>query len=169
IEAVQKSINVMEDSPLFNAGKGAVFTHDGRNELDASIMDGKTRKAGAVAGVTTVKNPINAAIAVMEKSPHVMMVSQGADLFAKEQGLTIVDPSYFRTEYRLQQLQRALEKEHVLLDHDGKTADRFADPMMYDYKYGPFGAVGLFLVLIHLCRCPGSYSWGDSSGAPPAE
>ncbi|TBL26567.1 beta-aspartyl-peptidase, partial [Klebsiella oxytoca] len=81
----------MEDSPLFNAGKGAVFTHDGRNELDASIMDGKTRKAGAVAGVTTVKNPINAAIAVMEKSPHVMIVSQGADLFAKEQGLTIVD------------------------------------------------------------------------------
>ncbi|EPG6919246.1 TPA: isoaspartyl peptidase/L-asparaginase [Proteus mirabilis] len=143
IEAVQKSINVMEDSPLFNAGKGAVFTHDGRNELDASIMDGKTRKAGAVAGVTTVKNPINAAIAVMEKSPHVMMVSQGADLFAKEQGLTIVDPSYFRTEYRWQQLQKALEKEQVVLDHDGKTAALFADPMMYDYKYGTVGAVAL--------------------------
>lgn len=143
IEAVQKSINVMEDSPLFNAGKGAVFTHDGRNELDASIMDGKTRKAGAIAGVTTVKNPINAAIAVMEKSPHVMMVSNGADLFAKEQGLTIVDPSYFRTEHRWQQLQKAIEKEQVVLDHDGKTAALFVDPMMYDYKYGTVGAVAL--------------------------
>ncbi|WP_311746892.1 isoaspartyl peptidase/L-asparaginase [Proteus terrae] len=143
IEAVQKSINVMEDSPLFNAGKGAVFTHDGRNELDASIMDGKTRKAGAVASVTTVKNPINAAIAVMEKSPHVMMVSNGADLFAKEQGLTIVDPSYFRTERRWQQLQKAIEKEQVVLDHDGKTAALFIDPMMYDYKYGTVGAVAL--------------------------
>ncbi|MEQ5346942.1 isoaspartyl peptidase/L-asparaginase family protein [Proteus sp. WDL240414] len=143
IEAVQKSINVMEDSPLFNAGKGAVFTHDGRNELDASIMDGKTRKAGAVAGVTTVKNPINAAIAVMEKSPHVMMVSNGADLFAKEQGLTIVDPSYFRTEHRWQQLQKAIEKEQVVLDHDGKTAALFVEPMMYDYKYGTVGAVAL--------------------------
>lgn len=143
IEAVQKSINVMEDSPLFNAGKGAVFTHDGRNELDASIMDGKTRNAGAVAGVTTVKNPINAAIAVMEKSPHVLMVSNGADLFAKEQGLTIVDPSYFRTEHRWQQLQKAIEKEQVVLDHDGKTATLFIDPMMYDYKYGTVGAVAL--------------------------
>lgn len=143
IEAVQKSINVMEDSPLFNAGKGAVFTHDGRNELDASIMDGKTRKAGAVASVTTVKNPINVAIAVMEKSPHVMMVSNGADLFAKEQGLTIVDPSYFRTEHRWQQLQKAIEKEQVVLDHDGKTAALFIDPMMYDYKYGTVGAVAL--------------------------
>ncbi|MBG2915983.1 isoaspartyl peptidase/L-asparaginase [Proteus terrae subsp. cibarius] len=143
IEAVQKSINVMEDSPLFNAGKGAVFTHDGRNELDASIMDGKTRKAGAVAGVTTIKNPINAAIAVMEKSPHVMMVSNGADLFAKEQGLTIVDPSYFKTEHRWQQLQKAIEKEQVVLDHDGKTAALFVDPMMYDYKYGTVGAVAL--------------------------
>lgn len=143
IEAVQKSINIMEDSPLFNAGKGAVFTHDGRNELDASIMDGKTRKAGAVAGVTTVKNPINAAIAVMEKSPHVMMVSTGADHFAKEQGLTIVDPSYFRTEHRWQQLQKAIEKEQVVLDHDCKTAALFVDPMMYDYKYGTVGAVAL--------------------------
>ncbi|MEQ5139446.1 isoaspartyl peptidase/L-asparaginase family protein [Proteus vulgaris] len=143
IEAVQKSINVMEDSPLFNAGKGAVFTHDGRNELDASIMGGKTRNAGAVAGVTTVKNPINAAIAVMEKSPHVLMVSNGADLFAKEQGLTIVDPSYFRTEHRWQQLQKAIEKEQVVLDHDGKTATLFIDPMMYDYKYGTVGAVAL--------------------------
>lgn len=79
----------------------------------------------------------------MEKSPHVLMVSNGADLFAKEQGLTIVDPSYFRTEHRWQQLQKAIEKEQVVLDHDGKTATLFIDPMMYDYKYGTVGAVAL--------------------------
>ena len=133
----------MEDSPLFNAGKGAVFTHDGRNELDASIMDGKTRKAGAVAGVTTVKNPINAAYAVMTQSPHVLMVSTGADTFAKEQGLATVDPAYFKTDFRWQQLQNAIQKEKVLLDHDGKSAALFADPMMYDYIYGTVGAVAL--------------------------
>ncbi|HEE9885716.1 TPA: isoaspartyl peptidase/L-asparaginase [Citrobacter braakii] len=143
LEAVQKAINVMEDSPFFNAGKGAVFTHDGRNELDASIMDGKTRKAGAVAGVTTVKNPINAAYAVMTQSPHVLMVSTGADTFAKEQGLATVDPAYFKTDFRWQQLQNAIKKEKVLLDHDGKSAALFADPMMYDYKYGTVGAVAL--------------------------
>jgi L-asparaginase / beta-aspartyl-peptidase len=143
LEAVQRSINVMEDSPLFNAGKGAVFTHDGRNELDASIMDGKTRKAGAVAGVTRVKNPINAAYAVMTQSPHVLMVSNGADAFATEQGLELVDPAYFRTEYRWQQLQKAIKEEQVVLDHDGKNAALFIDPMMYDYKYGTVGAVAL--------------------------
>lgn len=84
LEAVQRAINVMEDSPLFNAGKGAVFTHDGRNELDASIMDGKTLAAGAVAGVTTIKNPINAAYTVMTRSPHVLMVSNGAEVFLKK-------------------------------------------------------------------------------------
>lgn len=115
LEAVQKAINVMEDSPLFNAGKGAVFTHDGRNELDASIMDGKTRKAGAVAGVTTVKNPINAAYAVMTQSPHVLMVSTGADTFAKEQGLATVDPAYFKTDFRWQQLQNAIKKKKCSL------------------------------------------------------
>jgi beta-aspartyl-peptidase (threonine type) len=133
----------MEDSPLFNAGKGAVFTHEGKNEMDASIMDGSNRKAGAVAGVTNIKNPINAAYAVMTKSPHVMMVSKGAEQFAAEQGLEIVDPSYFRTDFRWQQLQKAKEKEKVVLDHDGKTAALFIDPMMYDYKYGTVGAVAL--------------------------
>lgn len=143
LEAVQASINVMEDSPLFNAGKGAVFTNEGRNELDASIMDGKTRKAGAVAGVTTIKNPINAAYAVMTKSPHVMMVSKGAEQFAAEQGIETVDPAYFRTEHRWQQLQKAKEKEQIILDHDGKNAALFIDPMMNDYKYGTVGAVAL--------------------------
>jgi beta-aspartyl-peptidase (threonine type) len=95
---------VLEDDPLFNAGRGAVFTADGRNELDASIMDGSTRKAGAVAGVTRTRHPISLARAVMEKSPHVMLAREGADQFAVEQGLEQVDPSYFRTERRWQEL-----------------------------------------------------------------
>ncbi len=111
LDAVETSIRILEDSPLFNAGKGAVFTHEGRNELDAAIMDGKTKRAGTVAGVTIVKNPISAARAVMEKSPHVMMSGRGADLFATQAGLEIVDPSYFWTERRWKDLQRELQKE----------------------------------------------------------
>lgn len=95
LDAVEVAIHVLEDSPLFNAGKGAVFNDEGKNELDASIMDGKTLKAGAVAGVTTIRNPISAARVVMEKSKHVMLMGKGAEIFAKEQGLEIVDPSYF--------------------------------------------------------------------------
>jgi len=84
LDAVEASIKVLEDNPLFNAGKGAVFTNEGKNELDASIMDGKTLKAGAVAGVTTIKNPITAARAVMDKSEHVMMAGKGAEKFAQQ-------------------------------------------------------------------------------------
>jgi beta-aspartyl-peptidase (threonine type) len=111
LDAVEAAIRVMEDSPLFNAGKGAVFTHDGRNELDASIMEGKHKKAGAVAGVTILKNPITAARAVMEKSPHVLLIGRGAELFATEQKLEIVDPSYFWTLERWNALKEALEEE----------------------------------------------------------
>jgi beta-aspartyl-peptidase (threonine type) len=111
LDAVEAAIRLMEDSPLFNAGKGAVFTHEGKNELDSSIMDGKTLKAGAVAGVTIIKNPITAARAVMEKSKHVMMVGRGAELFATKMGLEIVDPSYFWTERRWKALQQELLKE----------------------------------------------------------
>lgn len=113
LQAVEAAIMVMENSPLFNAGKGAVFTNEGKNELDASIMEGKTLKAGAIAGVTTIKNPIRGAIAVMEKSPHVLMAGKGADLFAKEQGLEIVDPSYFYTEARYKALQEAKKKRKL--------------------------------------------------------
>jgi beta-aspartyl-peptidase (threonine type) len=120
-KAVETAIMVMEDSPLFNAGKGAVFTNEGKNEMDAAIMDGKTLKAGAVAGVSTIKNPIRAAIAVMEKSPHVLMAGKGADLFAKEQGLEIVDPSYFYTEPRFKALEKAKAEEKVELDHSENT------------------------------------------------
>jgi beta-aspartyl-peptidase (threonine type) len=112
LDAVQAAIVVLEDSPLFNAGKGAVFNHEGKNELDASIMDGATKRAGAVAGLKHVKNPILLARLVMEKSPHVMMVGDGAEAFAKEQGgITFVPESYFYTERRWQELQRALEAE----------------------------------------------------------
>ncbi|MHB1426005.1 MAG: isoaspartyl peptidase/L-asparaginase family protein [Gemmataceae bacterium] len=111
IDAVEAAIRVLEDSPLFNAGKGAVFTHEGRNELDASIMEGRDKKAGAVAGVTIVKNPISAARAVMEHSPHVLLIGRGAELFAIKNKLDIVHPDYFWTEQRWQELQDALKKE----------------------------------------------------------
>ena len=126
LEAVTAAVSVLEDDPSFNAGRGAVFTHDGRNELDASIMDGATGLAGAVAGLHTVKNPITLARAVMDKSPHVMMVGQGAETFAAEQGIEQVDPSWFRTEHRWQQLQRALAEEANQQAHvDLETARYF--------------------------------------------
>ena len=113
LDAVQAAIVILEDSPLFNAGKGAVFTHDGKNELDASIMDGATRRAGAVAGVTRVKNPIALARLVMEKSPHVMLSRDGAEAFAMTQGVELVPESYFHTDRAWQALQRALEQERA--------------------------------------------------------
>ncbi len=111
LEAVEKAIMYMEDSPLFNAGKGAVFTNAGANELDASVMEGKTQNAGAIGGVKTVRNPIQAAIAVMQKSEHVMLAGSGADRFAEEQGLNIVDNSYFQTDRRREALERIKKKE----------------------------------------------------------
>ena len=111
LDAVAAAIRVLEDAPQFNAARGAVFTHDGRNELDASIMDGASGRAGAIAGVHRVRNPIVLARAVMEHSKHVMMVGDGAEAFAAEQGVELVDPSYFRTDKRWQQLQHALAAE----------------------------------------------------------
>ncbi|RKG96476.1 isoaspartyl peptidase/L-asparaginase [Corallococcus carmarthensis] len=113
LDAVTAAIRVLEDSPYFNAGKGAVFNHDGVNELDAAVMDGKTRMAGAVAGVRHIQNPIDLARLVMEKSPHVMMVGDGAEAFAQSQGMPLVDAKYFYTEERWQGLQRALEQERA--------------------------------------------------------
>ena len=140
LDAVIAAIVVMEDSPLFNAGKGAVFSHAGRNELEASIMDGATRMAGAVAGVTTIRNPIRAAHAVMTKSAHVMLIGQGAEAFAAEQGLEIVDPSYFHTQHRWDQLQKAIARESVLRDHDADPGTPLPD---VDEKHGTVGAVAL--------------------------
>lgn len=144
LDAVEAAIHVLEDSPLFNAGKGAVFTHDGRNEMDASIMNGKTLEAGAVAGITNVRNPISAARAVMEKSEHVMMVGEGAEKFAKEAGLTIVDPSYFRTEERWQGLQKAIREDSTksVLDHGNKQSALMGIKNR-DNKFGTVGAVAL--------------------------
>ncbi len=120
-DVVVQVINVMEDSPLFNAGKGAVFSHIGKNELDASIMEGKTLNAGAVAGVLDIKNPINAAREVMYNSEHVFLSGPGASEFAKNQGLEIVPNDYFYTESRYQSLQRLLqrEREHTKKDNMG--------------------------------------------------
>jgi beta-aspartyl-peptidase (threonine type) len=111
LDAVELAIRMMEDSPLFNAGKGAVFTHEGKNELDSSIMDGKTMAAGAVAGLHHVKNPITLARAVMEKSPHVMMIGDGAEQFAKEQKIELVEEKYFWTQQRWDDLQKVLKEE----------------------------------------------------------
>ncbi len=129
LDAVQSVIVVLENSPLFNAGKGAVFTEDGKNEMDASIMDGNSRKAGAVASVTHVKNPIMAARAVMEQSEHVMMIGNGAEKFAISQGLEMVDEDYFFTQKRFDQHKNAL----------GDTV--IVDPIQK--KYGTVGAVAL--------------------------
>jgi beta-aspartyl-peptidase (threonine type) len=153
LDAVEAAIRVLEDDPLFNAGRGAVFTADGRNELDASIMDGATRMAGAVAGVTRTRNPITLARAVMEKSPHVMLAREGADQFSVEQGLPQVDPGYFRTEQRWQQLldwrrdnARLLDPTHsrgtvgaVAIDVNGHVAAGTSTGGMTGKRWGRIG------------------------------
>lgn len=134
LDAVVAAIVILEDSPLFNAGRGAVFTAEGTNSHDASIMYGPTLEAGAVAGVGTVRNPIRLARAVMESSPHVMLSGEGAETFAAEQGLEVVDPEYFYTERRWQQLERARARE---------AADGSADAGSPVGRAGRFGTVGV--------------------------
>jgi len=152
LDAIEKTIVILENSPLFNAGKGAVFTHDGIVELDASVMEGQTLKAGAIAGVRDVKNPIRVARAVMEKSEHVMLSGTGASQFAKEQGFEPVENSYFHTEKRLKSLQELLKKEResttndkhgtvgcVALDTYGNIAAGTSTGGMMNKKYGRVG------------------------------
>ncbi len=141
LDAVQKAINVMEDSPLFNAGKGAVFNSLGKNELDASIMDGKTLNTGAVAGVKRIKNPINAARIVMDSTRHVMMVGKGAEDFSKLYGIEFVEDDYFHTEKRYNQLLKAQEREQVKLDHSAAVMEN--KELIDDHKFGTVGAVAL--------------------------
>jgi beta-aspartyl-peptidase (threonine type) len=117
LDAVTRSVVLLEDNPLFNAGRGAVFTLDGRNELDASIMDGNGLKAGAVCGVTRIKNPIELARAVMEQSEHVMLAAAGAEQFAAAQGIAFVPQSYFYTPERWQQLERIRSGDRGLSGH----------------------------------------------------
>lgn len=140
LDAITAAVKIMEDCPLFNAGKGAVFTNEGKNELDAAIMDGKSLKAGSVAGITTVKNPITAARAVMEKSEHVMMAGKGAELFAAKNGCEIVQPSYFFTEDRWNGLQKAKQSDSIKMQ---KGNSLLKDPQNRDEKYGTVGAVAL--------------------------
>lgn len=129
LDAVEAAVRLLEDDPNFNAGRGAVFTWDGRNEMDASIMDGRTRAAGAATGVTATRNPISLARTVMEKSPHVFLSGQGADQFSREQGLEQAPPEWFATPYRRQQLEDMKAKNLSALD--------------VEFKYGTVGAVAL--------------------------
>ncbi len=144
LDAVETAIRMLEDSPLFNAGKGAVFTADGKNELDAAIMDGKTMMAGAVAGLHHIKNPITLARAVMEKSPHVMMIGDGAEKFAKEMNVEIVDEKYFWTQERWDALQKIIkeEKEKAAAKKSGQTSFTNYREEPYN-KFGSVGAVAL--------------------------
>jgi beta-aspartyl-peptidase (threonine type) len=153
LDAVSAAIRVLEDNPLFNAGRGAVLTHDGYAELDASIMDGKDLRAGAIAGVRHVKNPIELARRVMEKSPHVLLVGSGAEEFALQQGMTLVANEYFRTPTRERQLQDAIREEQgkaatkstagtvgaVALDRDGNLAAATSTGGMTNKRNGRVG------------------------------
>ena len=145
MDAVETTIRIMEDSPLFNAGKGAVFTNAGTNELDASIMDGSNLQAGAVAGVKTIKNPISAARKVMDETWHVMLAGDGADNFAKEQGLEIVNNNYFYTERRWKALQKEQDSEKhgtvgcVALDRNHNLAAGTSTGGLTNKRWGRIG------------------------------
>lgn len=142
IDAVIVSIKILEDSPLFNAGKGSVFTADGKNEMDAAIMDGKTLMAGSVAGIRTIKNPITAARCIMEKSPHVMMVGAGAEKYAKQCKCEFADTSYFFEQKRWDQLQKIKKSEKLELEHSDTTG--YTEPSDFnDKKFGTVGLVAL--------------------------
>ncbi|WP_161962101.1 isoaspartyl peptidase/L-asparaginase family protein [Xanthomonas campestris] len=185
VDAVAVTITVLEDAPQFNAGRGAVFTHDGKNELDAAIMDGASGKAGAIAGVHTVKNPILLARSVMDRSKHVMLVGDGAEQFAREQGIALVDPSYFRTDKRWQQLQKALKAEAgdrqaqaaldletakhfgtvgaLALDRDGHLAAGTSTGGMTNKRYGRVGdapIIGAGTYANTQCAVSGT-GWGE--------
>lgn len=138
LDAVTEAVRHLEDCPRFNAGRGAVFTHEGTHELDAAIMDGATLDAGAIACVHRLRNPILAARAVLERSPHVLLVGEGAEAFAAAHGAALVDPDYFHTEARYAQWQRALSEAAIALDHDFPLKKEPIDP---DTKFGTVGAV----------------------------
>jgi L-asparaginase / beta-aspartyl-peptidase len=146
LDAIEAAIHLLEDDPLFNSGRGAVFTAEGRNELDASIMDGATLKAGAVAGVTRTRHPISLARAVMEKSPHVMLTGSGADTFSKEAGLEQAEPAYFFTERRWRSLEKFLAEQKLPVPPrpaGAVVADQAAALAHDEGKYGTVGVVAL--------------------------
>jgi beta-aspartyl-peptidase (threonine type) len=147
LDAVEMAVRSLEDCPLFNAGRGAVFTHDGHHEMDAAIMDGRDRAAGAVAGVRTVQNPIRAARLVMEKTDHVLLAHPGNDELAREFGLPTQPAEYFFTEHRYAQLQEALAEGRMRLDHsEAKPKAPLEEPAAFvdedpKKKMGTVGAV----------------------------
>ncbi len=164
LDAVESVIREMEDDPLFNAGRGAVFTAEGRNELDASIMDGRNRGAGAVAGLTRTRHPISAARTVMERSRHVMLIGEGAEAFARSQNLEEVDPSYFFTERRWQQLEQNLRTNNLPIPQ--RPANLPSSPhaqLMYpdDHQFGTVGVVAL--------DSSGNIAAGTSTGGTTAK
>lgn len=140
LDAIQAAIKVMENAPLFNAGKGSVYNSEGNQEMDAAIMDGKTLNSGAVAGVNHIKNPILAARVVMDSSKHVMLSGKGAEIMAKKYGIEMVDSSYFFTEKRLNQLRKIQEKEKTQLDN---TTYLIENELIDDHKHGTVGAVAI--------------------------
>lgn len=152
LDAVSVAVSLLEDCPLFNAGRGAVYTAEGRHELDAAIMDGATLAAGAVCGVTRLRNPVLAARRVLEASEHVMLAGVGAESFAAAQGLEFAEPGYFDTEFRRAQWLKAREAAGTPLDHDagafvfrGKSEPEPLEPLDPDTKLGTVGAVALDL------------------------
>ena len=143
LDAIEATIQLMEDDPLFNAGRGAVFTAEGRNELDAAIMDGKTLAAGAVAGVTRTRHPISLARRVMEKSPHVMLVGAGADTFSKEHGLEQVEPGWFYTQRRWDALEKFLKEQSCRCRRSRQACTTAARAQNLAHDEGKKGTVGV--------------------------
>jgi len=139
VDVVEAVIKILEDSPLFNAGKGSVFTHDGTNEMDAAIMNGRNQDAGAVANVRTIKNPISAAKAVMQKSKFVFLNGDGAEKFAKEKGIEIVDTSYFYYQPRWEEYIKVRDSKNTKLDHDNSSG-MLNEP--FNGSVDKFGTVG---------------------------
>ncbi|CAM3198663.1 isoaspartyl peptidase/L-asparaginase family protein [Cupriavidus taiwanensis] len=161
LDAVTEAVRLLEECPLFNAGKGAVLTHAGTYELDAAVMDGATRNAGAVACVTRLRNPVLAARAVLDHSEHVLFAGAGAEAFAQAQGLELVAPEYYFTQARHDQWQRARGNAGMaLLDHDAATLAaqqaRGTAPIDPDSKFGTVGAVA--------CDCRGNLAAATSTG-----
>lgn len=143
LDAVEAAVVVLEDSPLFNAGRGSVFTHEGTIEMDASIMDGARGEAGAVAAVSKVRNPIRAARRVLDGSPHVLLAGAGAEAFAVQQGLPLEPPEYFRTEQRWRQLEAIRDRDRTELDHGSGGGKGGGLPPAPADKFGTVGAVAL--------------------------
>jgi beta-aspartyl-peptidase (threonine type) len=165
LDAVEAAVHLLEDDPLFNAGRGAVFTAEGRNELDSSIMEGRHMAAGAVGGITGTRHPISAARALIEGSPHVMLMGEGADAFARSQGLEQVDPSYFFTEERWRSLERALGKLGLPIPPRPPGApEEPVGRMALVHDEGKHGTVGVVALDIH-----GDVAAGTSTGGTTAK